>query len=382
MDGPPAPVDPPAIWAEATSSPVALVTQPATALEREALAHCGGGDEGLRRAANRALSRALASVALPDADALEFAQRSSGEPHPWARAWAASGRTLSRDATLRELDEWLADDPDPRLRRCAVASGVAPDGTRALAVVAIDALADLSPLPTRARTGQWLSIGARLRVPAGAGEVLVLGPNGAPRRVPVWFDGETLRARFALDRPGQFTIQVVVSTATGPRPVLEASVFADAEPPAQATQIEAPGEEAASPGGEGDRDEVPDDAVLASMLAEARAASGEPALTRDARLDAAARQHARAMARARLVAHDAGDGDPSERMQAAGLSWGALGENVAHAATLALAHRSLWASPSHRANMLRRDFERVGVGVVRGERGDVWVVETFASAVH
>ena len=80
------------------------------------------------------------------------------------------------------------------------------------------------------------------------------------------------------------------------------------------------------------------------MLAAARTTSGEAPLARDPRLDAVAREHARRMA-PHVLAHDAGDGDPAERLQAAGLSSQTLGENVAHAATVALAHRSLWAAP-------------------------------------
>jgi uncharacterized protein YkwD len=380
MDSASVPMDPPAIWAEASSSPVALSEPPADALEREALERCGTGDAGLRGAASDVVSRALRGLPLPGSDAIAFAQRAAGEPHPWARAWAASARELSTDATLRKLDEWLAQDPEPRLRRCAVASGVAADGTRALAVVAVDALADLAPLPTRARTGQWLTVSARLRVPASAGVVLVLGPSGAPRRVPAWFDGATLRARFALDRPGEFTVQVMATTAIGPRPVVEASVFADAEPPARVNAEGAPGEDVATGAGEDGRRD--DSLALASMLAAARATSGEPPLARDARLDALAREHAQTMASGHAVAHDAGDGEPTERLQAAGLTSRALGENVAHAATVALAHRSLWASPSHRANMLRRDFDRIGVAAVRDERGEAWVVEIFASGLR
>jgi uncharacterized protein YkwD len=201
--------------------------------------------------------------------------------------------------------------------------------------------------------------------------VLVLGPGGAPRRVPAWFDGSTLRARFALDRPGEFTVQVLATTAGGPRPVVEATVFADVSPPLQENSEPAPGEDAAST--------PSDDEALAIMLTAARTASGEPALARDVRLDAVARDHVRRMASARALAHDAGDGDPSERLQAARLTARSVGENVAHAATVTLAHRSLWASPSHRANILRRDFDRVGVATQRDERGEVWVVETFAS---
>ena len=32
--------------------------------------------------------------------------------------------------------------------------------------------------------------------------------------------------------------------------------------------------------------------------------------------------------------------------------------------------------------MLRRDFDRVGVAAARDERGEAWVVETFASGLR
>ena len=54
------------------------------------------------------------------------------------------------------------------------------------------------------------------------------------------------------------------------------------------------------------------------------------------------------------------------------------GENVAHAVDVALAHRLIWSRPAHRANLLRRDFDKVGVAVVRDAQGEAWVVEMFA----
>jgi uncharacterized protein YkwD len=383
MDGAATPVDPPAVWAEVTSSPVALDAPPTDSLEREALAHCGAGDAGLRDAAQAVIARKLRGLPMPAQDAIALAQRAAGEPHPWARAWAASGRTLAPDATLRKLDEWLdtsaagheASVAPLSLRRCGVASGIENDGTRALAVVAVWALADLSPLPTRARTGQWLSLEARLRVHASGGAVVVIEPGGATRRVPSWFDGSALRARFVLDRPGEFTVQVVADVAGGTRPVAEATVFADVDAPARPGPLPAPGEDAVPAGSA-------EDDALYEMAAAARASSGEPPLVRDRRLDTVAREHARRMAGSRAVAHDAGDGDPAERLRAAGLDAPVVGENVAHAATVALAHRALWNSPSHRANLLRRDFDRVGVAVLRDERGEAWVVESFAGGLR
>lgn len=359
----------PAPWAAASASPRPVVGA-LDPLETAAATACGEGDAGLRATARALLARKLAGAALPDVDAIAAAQRVAGEPHPWPRAWAVSGHTLDREATLARLRPWLDAHRSVGARRCGVADGIAADGTRTLVVVTVDALADLVPLPTHARAGQWLTVEARMRVPTRGGSVLVLGPSGAPRVVPSWFEGSTLRARFAPDRPGELTVQVVADVASGPRPVLEATVLADVEPAERAEDSVAPGEDVA-PG-------LPDDDRLAAMVTAARASAGLPPLSRDPRLDAVARAHGRRMAASGELAHDAGDGDPFDRIRAAGLDPAEAGENVAHAATLARAHRALWASPSHRANLLRQAFDHVGVAVVRDGRGDAWVVEELA----
>ena len=85
--------------------------------------------------------------------------------------------------------------------------------------------------------------------------------------------------------------------------------------------------------------------------------------------------------RAHAVAHDLGDGDFKERFEADGtIQARAVGENVAHAPTVALAHRALHASPSHRINLLRADYTHMGIGVVHAADGSVYVCETFAAA--
>jgi len=311
---------------------------------------------------------------MPEVDAIEAAQRAAGEPHPWPRIWAASGHSLDQVTTLARLGVWLGGSRAPRFQRCGVAAGASSSGARALVVIAVEALADLAPLPTRARSGQWLTVEARLRAPATGGRVVVLGPGGAPRTVPSWFDGTTLRARFAPDRAGETTVQVVADLAGGPRPVLEATVFADVEPQAHEPDRTAPGEEVVTG--------ADDDERLAAMVVRARASASLSPLARDARLDGVAREHAKRMAELHQLAHDAGDGDPLERLRAAGLEAGDTGENVAHAASIGLAHRAFWASPSHRANILSREFDRIGVAVVRDDHGEAWAVETFAGRLR
>jgi uncharacterized protein YkwD len=354
-------------WSRWSASPSPVDESQLNAVERAALARCGPGEAGLGEAARAAARRKLQGLPTRELDAVEYAQRAAGEPHPWPRVWLATAMALDTDAALRKLDAWLATESATQ-RRCGVAAMSGADGTRVLAVVTVDALADLAPLPTRARTGQWLTLEGRLRVAARGVRVFVTGPDGAPRTVPVALDGQELRARFAPDRPGEHAVQVVADLPSGPRPVLEASVFADAEPPEAEASRPAPGEDAFA----GD-----DASALARMLAATRASAGLPPLARDAALDAVARAHARRMADRRDLAHDCGDGSPLDRLRSAGLEPRDAAENVAHAATPALAHRAQWWSPSHRANMLRPRAVRLGIGVARDERGDLWVTALF-----
>jgi uncharacterized protein YkwD len=86
------------------------------------------------------------------------------------------------------------------------------------------------------------------------------------------------------------------------------------------------------------------------------------------------------MRAAKLLAHDAGDGDPATRVAATGTTWKVLGENVAKAKTDRAANRALYASPSHRGNMLDPRFKKVGIGVVvDAKTGEMWVAQLFGA---
>jgi uncharacterized protein YkwD len=179
-----------------------------------------------------------------------------------------------------------------------------------------------------------------------------------------------VRARANVDREGTWLFQVLLDGVNGPRPVLEAYVFAGVEPPGAQPNHPAPGEEA---GGEGDGA-----TALGLMTMLARRAEGLPGLVRDGALDRLARSHAERMMRTRQLGHDVGNGDPKERLERAGLALTQVGENVAHAANVVLAHRALWSSPSHRDNLLQPRFDRFGIGVSPDADGSVWVTELFA----
>jgi uncharacterized protein YkwD len=372
----PAPALAPApAWSPITQSPWAAEAE-RDPREASLTSACGGADGALARVAHQLAELRARGLGAPDAETLVAKLRAAGEPYVRPRVVVASGHAPIDDTKLRtELGrKSLSSAPV----RCGVGIASTPHGGEVIVALRVDALADLAALPTRARTGEWLSFEGRLHIGARSAKLVVLGPHGVPRSVPTSLDAASgiARARFALDQPGAFTVQLVGDLAEGPRPLLEAKVFADVAPTPPGEEPPAPGEEAAPPGA----DPVDDAVVLARMVAALRTYEGSPALAHDDKLAALAKAHAERMRDGRSVAHDLGDGDFRDRFEAEGtLDAHAVGENVAHAPTVALAHRALHASPSHRINLLRVDYTHMGVGVARAEDGSVYVCETFAA---
>jgi len=338
---------------------------------------CGTNDAAIMSVAREIATTRARGLGAPDIDAVTSMLRSAGEPHMSPRVLFASGKApLDDNDLVTKLGALRAAVSSRRGQStsCGVAFARTPDGGEIFVGIVVDVLADLAPLPVRARTGQWLSFDARAHVPLHGATFIVLGPRGAPRTVPTAVNTQTgaVRARFALDQPGAFTVQLVGDLDDGPRPLLEARVFADVEPPTAPEVGAAPGEEAAS-GNDAE-------ASLTAMIGALRRADNLPALRRDRRLDAIARAHAARMRDKGIVAHDLGDGDLRARLSANGPLPRVVGENVARANTIVLAHRALYASASHRMNLLHADYTNLGVGVAKANDGSVYVCEVFTTA--
>ncbi len=351
------------VWQSATASPLG-------GDGRDPLSFCGEPDRALDRAAARVAERKAAGSATPDALELAFYLRAAGEPHVWPHAWTLSGAALDSSDEMDRLRGFLGSLEERGVTRCGIgrARSVSKE---AVAVLVTFALADLDPLPTRVHAGQWLRFEARMLVPAHAAKLVVLGPSGLPRTVPTTLHGDRVEATFAVDRAGAFTVQLLADVDGGPRPVLEAAVFADVEPPTEWVGWPSPGESAA-------RGENDDAEALRRMVNEARSSEGLSPLHASPALDRAAEEHARTMRDARVLAHDAGDGDPLARLRRLGVHFAVAGENVAHETTAVRAHRALWASPSHRANLLDARFTALGVGIAPDPDGSIWICESFA----
>ncbi|MGB9233475.1 MAG: CAP domain-containing protein [Terriglobales bacterium] len=119
---------------------------------------------------------------------------------------------------------------------------------------------------------------------------------------------------------------------------------------------------------------------LFAAVNQSRRAQGLAGLRWDESLAAAARRHAALMAEHGSTQH-AFEGEPSlsARVKQAGAHFNWLSENVTQGPTAEFIHSQFIHSPSHRANLLDRDMDSIGVGVVeRG--GQLFAVEDFSQA--
>lgn len=117
--------------------------------------------------------------------------------------------------------------------------------------------------------------------------------------------------------------------------------------------------------------------MLELVNAERRAA-GLATVQADAEMVQVARAHSRDMFARGYFSHYSPEGrDLEDRLRGASLRYLTAGENLALAPTLSTAHKGLMASPGHRANILRPQFARLGIGVLDGGTHGLMVTQAF-----
>lgn len=120
------------------------------------------------------------------------------------------------------------------------------------------------------------------------------------------------------------------------------------------------------------------EAEMLNLVNRERLAAGLGALAPDPELTEVARRHSTDMFVRGYFAHDTPENrDPFDRMREAGVRFLAAGENLAHGPTIQIAHTGLMNSPGHRANILRPQFGRVGIGIMDGGRHGLMVTQNF-----
>lgn len=119
---------------------------------------------------------------------------------------------------------------------------------------------------------------------------------------------------------------------------------------------------------------------LLASVNQARRNQGLPPLRWDESLASAARRHAVIMAEHGTAQHGfQGEPSLSERVKQVGARFTWLSENVTQGPTADFIHTQFMKSPPHRANILDRDMDSIGVGVVE-QGGQLFAVEDFSQA--
>lgn len=335
-----------------------------------AAAHCGMGDAALHEVAQVIAEKHQADGVPPDLDFATFHLRRLGSPYVMPRLWSAQLSLVDEQGIAESIDSWSSALTPLGEFRCGGALVEAEDGSFFVSFLQVDALADLLPLPTQVQSGDWLEFSARFLQPTSDATLLLLPPEGPPRRLNAAVQGDETKARITIETEGTWLVQLMATQSGGPRPVAQVLITADDKPPNAPDERPVVGEDAL------DQKASPPDALF-GLINAAREEQGLEPVRRSRKLDRVAQAHAQAMADMGRISHDTGAGDPNRRVAAAGLEPKAAGENVARGGSVVRLHRVLWNSPAHRENMLLRRWDEVGVAVVRDKNGALFATEIF-----
>lgn len=120
---------------------------------------------------------------------------------------------------------------------------------------------------------------------------------------------------------------------------------------------------------------VPQENRMHELVNQARASQGLGPLSRNDALRWIARRQASAMASHGYIFHNP---DLVADAEEASLPWYALGENVGKGPTVDDIQRAFLASPSHRSNIVKSNFNNLGVGGIADPEAVLYFTQMFA----
>src|SRR5438067_795342 len=257
--------------------------------------------------------------------------------------------------------------------RAGIAAGEISGGRAAVALLTATQPIRLRPIPGRVSPGSEVTIEGSLASGLRDPRLFVSLPNGSIEERPLRTAGAKVRAKVRLPRKGEAVVELLANGAGGPQVVAIRRIFVGVAPP-RAPPPERSGGDPGVPGVE-------------ARIARLRAQHGLPPLRRDAELDAVAELHSREMARTGTFAHVlASDGSVGDRLDRAGYTRKAAGENIGLSETPLAAHEGIESSPAHLANLLDPRFSHLGLGIARGPSPDgsegIYLTEVLASPVR
>jgi uncharacterized protein YkwD len=126
-----------------------------------------------------------------------------------------------------------------------------------------------------------------------------------------------------------------------------------------------------------------DEKKILDLTNKERAREKLPELKPDPLLFKLARDHSANMAKQGKLDHVLDGKNPTERARDAGYK-GVVGENCAAGLfdDVAEVVEGWMGSKGHRANILRKEFASIGIGIARGEKGEYYYTQVFGAPVR
>jgi uncharacterized protein YkwD len=257
--------------------------------------------------------------------------------------------------------------------RAGIAAGEISGGRAVVALLTAAQPTRLRPIPGRVPPGSEVTIDGSLGPGLRDPRLFVSQPGGTIEERPLKATGSHVTAKVRLPRKGEATVELLATGAGGPQVVAIRRIFVGIAPP----RGPPPEQSGRDPGIRG----------VEAAIARIRTQHGLPSLRRDAELDAVAELHSREMARTGTFAHVLpSDGSVGDRLDRAGYTRKAAGENIGLSETALAAHEGIESSPAHLANLLDPRFSRLGLGIARGPSPDggegIYLTEVLASPVR
>lgn len=120
------------------------------------------------------------------------------------------------------------------------------------------------------------------------------------------------------------------------------------------------------------------EARMLELVNKERTQRGLQPVKADPELTAVARAHSNDMFSRGYFSHYTPEGkDPFDRMKQANVRFLAAGENLALGQTLNICHQGLMNSPGHRANILKPNYGRLGIGILDGGIRGLMISQEF-----
>jgi uncharacterized protein YkwD len=119
---------------------------------------------------------------------------------------------------------------------------------------------------------------------------------------------------------------------------------------------------------------------MISLVNRERAKRGIQTLTFDSSLQTIAREHSANMLEKGYFSHYSPEGRTvADRAEENNIDYEVIGENLAYAPSLMLAHNGLMNSPGHRANILSTDYHKIGIGIEDGGVYGLMITQVFSN---